>query len=218
MNLCLGMLAYNDAFLLPKILPILRPSFDRFIVGYTPSTDATLDILSQHSAIIETIPKSYDWADMRNRVIAVAEEEGCTHMMMIDSDECMLEKDFKQLKQNLAFNGMALATMYPRFEFVDDFDHYDPSLFPDFQARGFMLNEGYAYSGRTHEQLTFNGAVCSQNGMCCVSTLPIFHFGKCKPKAQVAFKYLNYDRRQEPKRSLREKNRCDRISNSSRYV
>jgi hypothetical protein len=57
-----------------------------------------------------------------------------------------------------------------------------------------MLNEGYAYSGRTHEQLTFNGAVCSQNGMCCVSTLPIFHFGKCKPKAQVAFKYLNYDR------------------------
>lgn len=187
-------MCWNDAFLLPKVLPILRPHFDLFVVGYTHSADGTLDILFKHSPIVEILPKSYNWSYMRNRIINVAEDKGCTHMLMIDSDECMLESDLRQVREELERNGNARATMYPRWEFCDDFQHYDPSLAPDYQARGFMLNEGYAYSGKTHEQLTLNGALCYQNGLCHASKLHIFHAGKVKDTRYVALKYLNYDR------------------------
>ena len=193
MKLALGMLCYQDAFLLPKILPILRPWFDRFIVGFTPGTDGTLDILSQHSPIIENIPKSYDWSDMRNRVITVAEEEGCDAMVMIDSDECMLPSEVCYIGK-WKFPG---AILFPRYEFVDDFDHFDPSLYPDYQARGFPLQKGFHYEGTTHEQLCLDGKVCSQVEVYTPlirTSYNLFHYGKVKPKAQVAFKYLNYDR------------------------
>jgi hypothetical protein len=78
---------------------------------------------------------------------------------------------------------------------VDDFRHYDPSLYPDMQARGFPLKQGFYYHGATHEQLCREGKVCSQqSGYYLKSKRHIFHGGKCKPAKEVALKYANYER------------------------
>jgi len=184
------MLAHNDSWLLPKILPVLRPHFDKFVVGYHESADNTLEILRRFDAIISLVPWSYDWGVARNAVIRTAEEAGCSQMMMIDSDECMLPSHLESLRNIPVQN----ARLFPRIEFVDDFQHYDPTLYPDYQARGFPLNQGFYYAGAIHEQLCRYGLVCSQAGDFSRSFLPLFHFGKCKPKREVALKYMNYDR------------------------
>lgn len=196
MKLVLGMLAKNDSFLLPKVLPLLMPFFDHTIVGFSESSDNTKEILDATDAIVAEIVWEQDWAKARNTVITVSEHIGGTHLLMLDSDEAMLKSDLAMLRLEFGSIGtLPLAFLYPRYEFCDDFDHYDPSLYPDFQARGFPLKQGFFYDGKTHEQLCREGKVCSQvNGAYLKSKRHIFHYGKTKPMEQVALKYHNYDR------------------------
>jgi hypothetical protein len=196
MKVILGMLAHNDAFLLPRILPLLMPYFDHTVVGYSESTDDTKEILDATNAIVAEIAFSNNWAEARNAVIKVSEHIGGSYLLMLDSDEAMLKSDLDMLRLEFgAVGSMAMAFLYPRYEFVDDFEHYDPSLYPDYQARGFPLGQEFYYSGATHEQLCREGKVCSRvNGGYLKSKRHVFHYGKCKPTAEVALKYHNYDR------------------------
>lgn len=209
MKLALGLLAHNDAFLLPKILPLLVPYFDYTVVGFSESTDNTKEILDATDAIVAEIDFKNDWGSARNSVIKICEHIGATHLLMLDSDEAMLKSDLNMLRLEFSAVGpLPMAFLYPRHEFCDDFEHYDPSLYPDFQARGFPLKQGFYYHGKTHEQLCREGNVCSQqSGYYVKSKRHIHHYGKTKPKAEVALKYFNYERLkngQEPVKELPE--------------
>ena len=196
-KIALGMIVRDDAEMLAITLPRLLAGVDGVFAVDGCSRDGTPDVLGKHGARIVSRAWDSDFGGARNAAIALAENaDGFTHMLMLDADECLLEKDFAALRlalddaQNLAF---ALA----RYEFVDDYQHFNPGFYPDWQARVFPLRQGFSYTGRIHEQLVVAnvGGTAFQAGRCVpLPYVHIFHYGKTKPVEQLWIKYQNYAR------------------------
>jgi hypothetical protein len=180
MRVCLGMLARSDRAaepLLDRVLEIVGPSFDGIEIVYDEG---------HHIA---------DYAAARNRVIARAESADYDWMFMLDSDECMFPRDIATVRTLMA-RGQRLIIL-PRHEFVCDFDHYDPTGYPDYQARVFRLGVGYRYRRRVHEGLFRRFSPVSdlrlRRGLISETT-PIYHYGRLKTAAVMALKMHNYER------------------------
>lgn len=188
-------MAKNEAFILSQTLPRMLDKFDGVICAYTSGEDETGKILAENGVKVLPYEWTHDWADARNAVIKTAEMLEFNWMLMLDADEAMLRDDldsFRKLAEGESYNGFA----FPRYEFVDDFQHWSPVFYPDLQARAFPLNQGFHYRGKMHEQLCFKDYDCTAWQAKRLHRAPqhIFHYGKSKPVAEVAFKYLNYDR------------------------
>lgn len=176
----LGMMARSDSAkepLLDRILSIVGPSFDGVEVLYDGGEPVA------------------DFAAQRNRLIAIGERAGFDWLFLLDSDECMFPADIATVRGLMTPQARLIAL--PRYEFVGDFDHYDPTEYPDYQRRVFRLGVGYRYAKRVHEGLYRRFSPVSETrlkaGIVSDST-PIYHYGRLKDAAAMQLKLLNYDR------------------------
>jgi hypothetical protein len=179
MKVMLGMLARSDRSqepLLDTVLSIVGPSFD--------------DI-----GIVEDEGKRIThYGEQRNKLIDMAEAKGFDWMFMLDSDECMFPADIESVKSLMTPENRLI--ILPRYEFVKDFDHYDPQGYPDYQGRVFRLGVGYRYRRRVHEGLYRRFSPLSEMRLrsgVFSDTTPIYHYGRVKPTAEMLLKLHNYD-------------------------
>jgi hypothetical protein len=178
-RVALGMLARSDPDsepLLPRILSIVSDSFDG------------VEILRDEGKRIT------HYGAQRNRLIELAERKGYDWVFMLDSDECMFPEDIAKVR--LLMTPDRRLIILPRYEFVKDFDHYDPRGYPDYQGRVFRLGVGYRYRHSVHEGLYRRFAVMSEmrlrHGYFSDET-PIYHYGRVRSPEELALKFHNYD-------------------------
>jgi hypothetical protein len=179
MRVALGMLARSDRSqepLLESVLSIMRPCFDDVIV------------------VEDGGKRIADYGAQRNLLIDAAESEGFDWMVQLDSDECMFPCDIETLRSIMTADNRFIVL--PRYEFVKDFDHYDPRGFPDYQGRAFRLGTGYRFRRRVHEGLYRRFSPVSEMRMkrgVFSDDTPIYHYGRVKTPAELVLKFHNYD-------------------------
>lgn len=194
MKLILGYIVRNEEQILKKTLPLITPWVDHVLAVDANSEDATVEVLRE--AGVEVVSREWNgsFSDARNACITLAEEKfpGET-MLMLDADEVMFPSSFMCLRAEAPrFPRSAFA--FPRYEFVDDYDHFDPSFYPDWQIRCFPLNMGYHFEKPLHESLCLeHGAVFGSPDCITMPCIHIFHYGKAQSPEHVWVKYRNYE-------------------------
>jgi hypothetical protein len=201
MKLALGIIARPVESLLVLCLRPVISHFDGLILltlPYPTWRDGVVGFFLHDEKRRIHIRDNYKWindyAHARNTLIKDAEALGYDWLMMLDADESMLPDDLVSMC-NYMENGYE-SLIFPRYEFVDDFHHFCPSFYPDYQARAFKLNMGYHYTGKLHEDL-HKGQDPPARKMPYSTLLPmchIFHYGKSKPTEEVWKKYDTYER------------------------
>lgn len=203
MKIALGLMVKNQREFLEKTLPAYSFLFEyRIAVDYF-SDDYSREILDQFGFMVHRQEWPKNFATARNILIQVAEEAGMDYLIMLDADEALGKNEAIKL-MNYA-NDFDVIVL-PRIEFVQDTDHFDDHLFPDFQLRCFRLNKGYHYKNQIHEMLhnSDNQALMAQRGGRStkdrILTLPdvfLYHYGRTNSREYLALKYINYDRIQQ---------------------
>jgi len=194
MKIALGMIVKNEREILEKTLNYKALDFDMKLAIDFMSDDNTVELLGSYGFELIRQEWTGNYAGARNILIQYAEEQGADYLFMVDADEALKREDIEQLKA-LAETNDVLAV--PRFEFVKDFQHYDPTLYPDYQCRFFRLNKGMYFKNKVHEMLTSEkGDVCLEKSYLHlkVPTAPIYHYSRIKDHKKLALKYINYDR------------------------
>ena len=144
--------------------------------------------------VIRMVSNVVDYAEARNAVIRQAENEGYTHLLFLDADECMFPEDIQKIKAKLEEHD---ALMLPRYELGPTPDFYNPTLYPDYQGRAFKLGVGYEYRGPVHEILYKKNekkCVWENAGFTESNDTHIFHYGRCKAPESIWLRYHNYGR------------------------
>lgn len=195
MNIALGMIVKNERPILEKTLNHKALWFDTKVAVDFMSNDYTNELLGlSYGFYVQRQEWTGNYATARNILIQVAEEAGADYLFMLDADESMTQAGINECRA-LAEKHDALAL--PRFEFVKDFHHYDPTLYPDYQCRFFRLHKGYHFRNRVHEMLhtTDGKPVLASNALHMkVPSAPIYHYSRIKDHKSLTLKYVNYDR------------------------
>ena len=190
----MGLIARNERPILEKTLITKSLGFTHLVAVDFNSDDNTVELLQTFGYYIHRQPWPNDYAKARNILIQVAEERGADYLFMLDADEAMNQADLNVcMEYAQRYNAIAL----PRIEFVKDFGHYDPALYPDYQCRFFKLNAGYHFHNPVHEMLhtpTGISVLADLNEHIRVPQAPIYHYSRIKDHKQLALKYYNYDR------------------------
>lgn len=197
-KLIIGMIVRDEEAMLRQTLPRISPFVDGIVAVDAESRDGTFDLLIAIGASVLRRKWEGDFTKARNRCIELSESfcKSPTHILMLDADEAITARDFASLRTAID-SDPDCAFALPRYEFVDDLYHFNPSFYPDYQARCFPLHSGFHYRGALHEQLFRNTETQTafQSGSCVpLPYIHIFHYGKCKPLADVWLKYENYRR------------------------
>jgi glycosyltransferase involved in cell wall biosynthesis len=200
MKIALGIIVRNQREFLEKTLPTYSFSFEhRFAVDFF-SDDYTREILDQFGFVVHRQEWPNNFATARNILIQCAEEAGMDYLIMLDADEAL---DRNQVIKLQKYAHDFDAIVMPRIEFVQDTDHFDDHLFPDFQLRAFKLNKGYHYKNKIHEMLHDKSGVAlmgvrggrtKKHRILTVPDVFLYHYGRTADKAQLVLKYINYDR------------------------
>ena len=183
MKIALGIITRNEREILHKTLLHSLAFQYKFAVDFF-SNDLTVELLGKSFGFLVHSQKwEGSFAHARNILIQCAEEAGMDAIVMLDADETM---DLKGIAHIHAMLENHDVVSLPRYEFVKDFNHYDPTLYPDYQTRAFHLHKGFYFTGKLHERLIAPPAITALS--------PIYHYGKLKNISVVALKYINYDR------------------------
>jgi len=198
MKIALGIISRPVESLLVLCLRPVISHFDGLIIHTSeyPAWEEEVLGLVHHPRVIhlnQVCEWRSDYAEARNRLIGHAQELGYDWLLMLDADESMLPDDLITMRKYMETEESLILS---RYEFVDDFEHFVPSFYPDYQARAFKLNIGYHYEGVVHEQLCKEPKVpaSTQSYSTWLPMCPIFHYGKSKPADEVWVKYANYPR------------------------
>ena len=181
---------------MPRVVLGIMARSDR---SQEPLLDRVLELIGSAFDGVEVLndegrPVS-DFSARRNALIEIGEAKRYDWMVQLDSDECMLPADIAVLRSLMTPRNRFIVV--PRYEFVADFDHYDPSEYPDYQGRIFRLGVGYRFRKRVHEGLYRRFSPISERrlGLGVVSdATPIFHYGRLKSAAAMHLKLHNYER------------------------
>jgi hypothetical protein len=196
MKIALGLMFKNEAEMLKRNLKIVSSCFEGAIILDDLSTDESQLVLSQEcmcpfELLYPTISQ-YSFAEKRNWIISTAEKLGYDAIFFLDADETMFKTDIEKVKELLnKYEAIALS----RHEFGPDDKHYNPTLYPDYQARVFLLNKGYKYRGNLHEGLYKKDnelSVFEEPNFKLSEDTSIFHYGRCKSKETIWLRYCNY--------------------------
>lgn len=199
MKIALGIIARPVESLLVLCLRPVIAHFDGLVMLTSPNPSWMPDVPQlNHEPRTFHLFESYRWindyAHARNTLIAHAEELGYEWLMMLDADESMLPDDLVTLRK---YTDHADNIIIPRYEFVDDFNHFCPWFYPDWHPRLFKLNMGYHYVSPVHESLVcgpLNTLARDMPGSVTVPMCPIFHYGKSKTPEETWLKYDTYPR------------------------
>lgn len=162
-----------------------------------PFQEAALSVMASSFDGVKTLddggkPVS-DFSAQRNRLIDFGEREGYDWMFMIDADECMFPEDIATVRSMMTKRRRLI--ILPRIDFAKDFDHVDPTPYPDYQARVFRLGAGYRFRKPVHEGLfrRFSPASDKRLGLGTISdSTPIYHYGRLRTREQIELKAYNY--------------------------
>lgn len=187
MKVLLAMLArsHGEPYL-ESVLSIMGASFDGVEVGYDGGRAIT------------------DFAAARNRLIRLGESQGYDWIVMLDADECMYPRDIERVRALMGQGADFIAL--PMIEFVNDFEHWDPSPYPDYHGRVFRLGRGYHFRNKMHEMVFARRALLNEieRGVFARSDeTPIYHYGKTKSAESVVEKFAHYERLEEGSTPLR---------------
>jgi glycosyltransferase involved in cell wall biosynthesis len=197
MKVALGIIARPVESLLVLCLRPVISHFDGLIILTPPDAQWEHGVRSLvHEPRVFHFANDYPWqrdyAHARNTLIGLSERLGYDWLLMLDADESMLPDDLVSLRQYMETEE---SLIFSRFEFVDDFNHFCPSFYPDYQARAFKLNMGYNYTGPVHEYLRkcTDKPAFQMPYSTLLPNLHIFHYGKSKPSEEVWAKIDAYN-------------------------
>lgn len=197
MKIALGMILKNEERMLMRHLGIISKCFDGAVFLDDGSTDQSLSAIDSNCHCDYNIGHSngdISFSEKRNAVIKQAEELGYDAIFFLDADECMFPRDINEVKYFLEYEEIIAL---PRYEFGWDRNHYDPTIYPDYQGRVFCLNKGYHYQGNIHEILfpkDSEKSVEELNKFFKVENAHIYHYGRCRTPEAIAEKYERYNR------------------------
>lgn len=193
-----GYIVRDEEDFLKLTLPKVAPHLNGIVAIDAMSTDGTVELLKAYGATVKQREWNGSFADARNACVELA--SSCytnADFIMLDADEAILASDFGPLKAALSGLSENVAAILPRYEFVDDFFHFNPDFYPDFQGRCFKLPSKFHYFNKLHEFLMYEGAsgpVFQTPNCVAIPYVHIFHYGKCKDRKKVWLKYENYYR------------------------
>jgi len=194
MKIAMGLIVKDERPILEKTLITKSLGFEHLVAVDFFSSDNTVELLQTFGYYIHRQEWPNNYAEARNILIQVAEERGADYLFMVDADEAMTPEGIELCKKAAErYSAIAL----PRYEFVKDFGHYDPALYPDYQCRFFKLNQGYHFRNKVHEMLhTPDGkaVLADLNEHIRLPQAPLYHYSRIKSHPQLALKYFNYDR------------------------
>src|SRR5260221_439527 len=73
--------------------------------------------------------------------------------MRMDPDECLMLDAADEICRLLTEEAALLV--FPRHEFFGDREHVRADIYPDYQARAWLLNRGIVVGGQRHEGINF---------------------------------------------------------------
>lgn len=197
MKVALGIIARPVESLIVLCLRPIISQFDGLVMLTAPEPQwkdqvGSLVHNEREFSLFDDYEWKHDYSDARNLLISHVEKLGFDWLLMLDADESMLPDDLIVMRKYMETEE---SLIFPRYEFVDDFHHFCPAFYPDYQARAFKLNMGYHYTGTLHEELK-NGQGQPARQTDCSTVLPmihIWHYGKSKPTEEVWVKYDTYE-------------------------
>lgn len=188
MKLALVMMFTNELPFLKLHLPVSLPGFDGLVAMTDPNTtDGSIEFMKSMGADIRIADWRYDWGQFATQLFNFAEELGYDAACRLDSDECLMPFAGTEIK--LLLQTKATLIVFPRYEFFGSRITYRADLYPDAQARCWLLNRGITVRGRRHEgvDLTANGLSEHTEDpayrVLRVSNPHIFHYGWSSPTA-----------------------------------
>ena len=204
MKIALGIMTFNEREILQRTL---LHSFDfqyKYAVDFF-SSDLTVELLGSFGFLVHSQKWPDNFAAGRNILIQYAEDSGADYLFMLDADEAMTPEGIRLcIEAAEKYDCIAL----PRIEFVKDTNHYDPTLYPDYQCRFFRLKKGYYFRNRVHEMLhhpvTNKAVLADPRKFIALPNAPIYHYSRIKDHRRLALKYLNYDRMAQNQELLKE--------------
>ncbi|MBD2096294.1 glycosyltransferase family 2 protein [Trichocoleus sp. FACHB-591] len=157
----------NEQQNLPRCLSSVRSHVDEMIVVDTGSDDNTIEIAQQYGAQV----KSFEWCDdfAAARNFAIAQASG-NWILTLDADEELLVKSEAWREQLMNSSAESLAYWIPLLD-----AHQPITALPT--IRLFRNLAELQYSGRYHEQITYQNQYIPTNFIQSLSCLEIRHYG-----------------------------------------
>lgn len=144
----------EEAFLrlhLPVIFNRDYTAFDGAICVDGGSQDGTVAYLESMGVQVVHRRFDFDWSAQGNFLIRCCEDAGYTHLLRLDPDELMFERDIWWVRGFLEGDTSDLVA-FSRYHFIGDRTKWNPAWSPDSQWRAWKLNMGIDYPGmKVHE-------------------------------------------------------------------
>lgn len=220
MRLALGMMVHNDSHWLRLHLPVYVCYLDGIVMVVETERERQdcLNCLASFinlklidvSVIVRDFHNS--WSEMYNHVINHAERERYDAILRLDPDEAIFERDVIAVRTLL--NRYSILC-FPRYNFWQDRLHYTPGIYPDWQARAWVLHKGIRLGGQHHEGIgwlqynMFEGDPIADTPrqVLRVPHLHIYHYGNVGRERILErdLHYLNVEREKAGHPSLTER-------------
>ena len=183
-GITLCMMIKNEEMFLEKNLSKLSPICDDVIILDTGSTDKSIEIASKYTKKILTNEFSGDFSAMRNSILNKVDTPW---ILYLDADEFFVDKDLESLPL-LVKDAVSETQAYNfyRYNFFTNTAWNTSKL----TIRLFRNRPEIAFRGKALESVF--DSIMDINGGVDRATIPLNHFGLCKPVSSRRKKYEYY--------------------------
>ncbi len=148
------MIVKNEEKNLVNILNSVKQFADEIVIVDTGSTDKTKEIASQFTDKVFDFEWCDDFSKARNYSFSKAT---CTHMMWLDADDLILQKDIEKLKA-LKRKRKLNADVY-MLKYVASFDENFSPLFSYYRERIVRRDKNFVWHDPVHEVIIPRGKI-----------------------------------------------------------
>lgn len=213
MRLALGMMIHEgDAPWLSLHLPAFARCFDGAVISIDPRESLNDELVAltlidgntiYGSNMVKLVVREFDndWSAQFNSVIEMAEIMGYDAIVRLDPDEAIFSYDVEAIRELLEQYSILC---FARYNFWRDRMHYTPGIYPDWQARSWILNKGIRLGGQHHEGIgwthysMFEGDPIADTPrqVLRVPSIHIYHYGNVGKERILErdLHYVNVDR------------------------
>jgi len=184
--LSLVMIVRNEEALLGEFLRHHASLFDEMIIVDTGSTDGTVQIIEDSTAILVTHPWDDDFSTARNTGL---DKATCKWLMLLDADENISSRDFSTLRKFLEnapvavylqktinyFTGNRHLEWQPVSGLYPVEEKGQTGFFAAYRAGLFPNGKGLKFSGRVHESIIPSADALGLDNFRL--EIPVHHYG-----------------------------------------
>lgn len=153
-TLSLCMIVKNEEMNIARCLDSVANLVDEIVIVDTGSTDRTIEIASEYTSKVYSIPWKDDFSAARNESFSRASMDYCMWMDADDVLEATEKEKFLQLKQALSPDTDIVMMKYHT-----SFDEAGKPSFSYFRERWIRNCEQYRWIGAVHEVIPPNGRI-----------------------------------------------------------